>query len=220
MNLKRRMQAIVDLCPAFGCWADIGCDHGRISAALLLQGKANRVIATDVSAPSLEKARALCARIGISGNVAFCVGDGLEPLGQFSVQGAVLSGMGAPLICGILLAQMQIAKTFRAMVLSPNNYPERLREFLSQHGFCVKKERMVKDQGKYYPVLLVLPEVEEAYTPQELLIGRNVVADGDFKSYLQDKCVLWEGIECKTGRKPEKSLIYQEALQEYFGTGP
>ena len=57
LRLDERLRAIEDLAPACRCFADIGCDHGRLGAQMLLSGRAQRVWFTDISAPSIEKAR-------------------------------------------------------------------------------------------------------------------------------------------------------------------
>ena len=47
--------------------ADIGCDHGFLTAKLLETVPNLTMLASDVSAPSLEKARRLLAARGLSG---------------------------------------------------------------------------------------------------------------------------------------------------------
>ena len=65
IQLDERLGAIADMaaqevqgkeCP---CFADIGCDHGFLTAHLLRRCANLFAIASDISAPSLEKARAL-----------------------------------------------------------------------------------------------------------------------------------------------------------------
>lgn len=63
VHLRPRLSRALDMLRGSQTVADIGSDHGRLAVALLQQGAAERVIACDISAPSLEKARALCSRV-------------------------------------------------------------------------------------------------------------------------------------------------------------
>ena len=57
--LTPRMKAIASLLGSNDTVADIGCDHGKLSAYLIKNGLANKVFATDISLLSLEKAKKL-----------------------------------------------------------------------------------------------------------------------------------------------------------------
>ena len=46
--LTPRLQAVADMVPPGCAVADIGCDHGYVSAYLVQQGIAPRVVAADV----------------------------------------------------------------------------------------------------------------------------------------------------------------------------
>ena len=59
IHLDSRLQAALLLTQPCGVCADIGADHGRLSAALLQSGRAKQVLVADVSAPSLNKAKIL-----------------------------------------------------------------------------------------------------------------------------------------------------------------
>ena len=70
VHLRPRLSRALDMLRGSQTVADIGSDHGRLAVALLQQGAAERVIACDICAPSLEKARALCSRCGLGGSAA------------------------------------------------------------------------------------------------------------------------------------------------------
>ena len=44
-----RLSAVFGLIGSAGLVADVGCDHGYLSAELILSGRAERVIASDIS---------------------------------------------------------------------------------------------------------------------------------------------------------------------------
>ena len=58
--------------------ADIGCDHGKLSAALAGSGRCPLVFACDLRPDPLEKARRACAPYGDA--VQFRLGSGLTVL--------------------------------------------------------------------------------------------------------------------------------------------
>ena len=55
LRLDKRLTAVVNEVNG-EVLADIGCDHGKVSAASLIGGKVKRVIACDISEDSLSKA--------------------------------------------------------------------------------------------------------------------------------------------------------------------
>ena len=75
-----RLSEMIRMLPKCGIVADIGTDHGRLGAQLLLTGKCGKVWFSDISAPSLEKARGLIAQRGLQERAEFFVGDGARAL--------------------------------------------------------------------------------------------------------------------------------------------
>ena len=55
IRIDERLTAIATLIKG-GTVADVGCDHGKLGYYLVSTDRAERVIATDISAPSLQKA--------------------------------------------------------------------------------------------------------------------------------------------------------------------
>ncbi|MFR2651220.1 MAG: SAM-dependent methyltransferase [Gemmiger sp.] len=54
--------------------ADIGCDHGKLSAALAGSGRCPLVLACDLRPGPLEKARVTCAPMGTRCSSAWAAG--------------------------------------------------------------------------------------------------------------------------------------------------
>ena len=81
VKLDARLNAIAMLCRPVegGTFADIGCDHGKL-ACHLAGLSAKKVIATDISLPSLAKAAALADKFGATDRVETRAGDGLDIL--------------------------------------------------------------------------------------------------------------------------------------------
>ena len=64
VHITPRLHAALEMLTGSDTVADIGCDHGRLTAALLQKQICKMVIASDISEPSLEKARRLIEVIG------------------------------------------------------------------------------------------------------------------------------------------------------------
>ena len=154
VHLRPRLSRALDMLRGSQTVADIDSDHGRLAVALLQQGAAERVIACDISAPSLEKARALCSRCGLGGRMDFRVADGLGGLRPGEADALVMAGMGGLVMGRILQEGATVAAAARRILLQPQgNLPE-LRAFLYENGYCVQDEAIVLDNGRYYQLIL------------------------------------------------------------------
>ncbi|MDR0898126.1 MAG: class I SAM-dependent methyltransferase [Oscillospiraceae bacterium] len=164
-----RMQAILSLVPSAPLIAEIGADHGILSAHLLAAGVAGRMIVADISAASLNKARRLFALHELAERAAFRVADGLHAVAGEAVDAVVIAGMGGKTIIRMLEGGLSLAGD-AALILQPNGDPAPLRRWLMDHGYRIDAERLVREDRRYYIALRAIPG-EAHYRPQELLIG-------------------------------------------------
>ena len=94
VSLHPRLEAAAALLGKTSVLADIGCDHGRFSAAMLQRGIAGKVIASDISAPSLKKAEQLSNLCGLSSKMECRISDGFSAYSVGETDKAVILGMG------------------------------------------------------------------------------------------------------------------------------
>lgn len=154
LSLRPRLQAVADMMKSSASAADVGCDHGRLSVALLRQGKAKRIIASDISEPSLEKARLLAQKCRLSDKIEVCVSDGLAHLDKSgNVDTIIIAGMGGELISSILAKGEAVAKSAKQIILQPMGGIEELRKFISQNGYEIFDEKLVLDAKRYYQII-------------------------------------------------------------------
>ncbi|ERJ80182.1 hypothetical protein HMPREF1987_02040 [Peptostreptococcaceae bacterium oral taxon 113 str. W5053] len=156
------MERIYSLIPDGKIVADIGTDHGQLAVALAERQKAKKIIATDISASSLQKLILRIQGTPLEKRIKTFVTDGLEGLGKEGIQVAVIAGMGGVLI-GKILEKAGTIPNLESLVLCPHVGVEELRPKLTDLGFAVKKEDFVEEEGKLYP-LLFASKGEEAYT--------------------------------------------------------
>ena len=168
ITLDARLSAVASLVPACECAADIGADHGFLGAHLLLTGRCAFVRFVDISAVSLEKARRLIGKLRLEGRAEFLVGDGA---GAFNapLDAAVIAGMGAEVICGILDRGRE-RLSGASLVLSPNLDAAAVRRFLMESGYAITGEALVNEGRRFYPVIAARPG-RARYDRLQLLAG-------------------------------------------------
>ena len=160
IRLDSRLQAALLLAQPCGVCADIGADHGRLSAALLQSGRAKQVLVADVSAPSLNKAKILLGGLGLSdalnvpAETVFVLGMGGQTLSRILEEG-----------CGRLHGA--------ALVLGAQTDLPLLRETLCRIGYRIRQEQPVKENRRYYLLMQCTPALdgERVYDERELLLG-------------------------------------------------
>lgn len=157
VNVTPRLDAALEIIAGFDTVADIGCDHGRLTAALIQRHVCNRVIASDVSGPSLDKARKLIEHIGVSDRVSFREGDGCSVLTPGECDAIALLGMGGTLMVRILEACSVPLAGAKAVVLQPMRAQDDIRRYLHQNGFRIVCDRIVLDHGRLYQAFKAIP---------------------------------------------------------------
>lgn len=164
VHLSPRLLAASELLRGSRTVADVGCDHGRLTAALLQQRVCECVIATDISAPSLEKARRLIGYIGLTERVSFREGSGLTPIHPGECDAVALLGMGGTLMARILeAAELRLMGASRA-VLQPMRAQADIRAYLHRNRYRILEDRIVREGDRLYQLILTVPD-EEIQTP-------------------------------------------------------
>ena len=159
--ISRRLQTILDLLGISETLADVGTDHGYLAVAAYEQGKAQRVVASDINEPPLHAARVLIARRGLAKHIHTRLGDGLLCYKPVELQQVVIAGMGGVLIHTLLQSASDAAPGCLAqckrLVLQPMNHEMALRQWLSEHGWPIEDERLIEEKGKLYHIIVSKP---------------------------------------------------------------
>lgn len=184
VHITPRLLAALEMLKGFDTVADVGCDHGRLTAALLQKQICRHVIATDVSAPSLEKARVLIGHIGLSDHVSFREGDGCSVLSPGECDAIAVLGMGGTLMMRILEACSVPLAGAKAIVLQPMRAQDDIRRYLYQNRFCIVCDRVVSDHGRLYQVFKAVPGIAPERIPPDFPedfydVGYRAFADRD-----------------------------------------
>ncbi len=180
LRLDKRLRAVVNEVSG-DTLADIGCDHGKVSAVSLKEGRVKKAIACDISEDSLSKAATLAKKLNLCAMECRC-GDGLEPLKTGEADCADIAGMGGNEIISILSKGVRGVKKF---VLVAHRNVIDLRAFLSSKGMYIDKDYTVEESGKFYDIIVALADTDKdcALDERSLYIGKNTKANPDFVKY-------------------------------------
>lgn len=212
VHLRPRLQKAASMLAGCDCLADIGCDHGRLGIAMLQAQQTRRVIATDISAPSLAKAKRLARLTAMDVHMEFRPGDGLAPLREGEANCIALCGMGGALMADILdrapCALLEASK----IVLQPMRGVSDIRRYLFTHGFRIVEDAVVPDAGRFYQVFSAVRGQESAPPdgwPEDcFLLGFHALYDPHMRALATQKLLRYEhNLRGAGGSRGEACLI-------------
>lgn len=151
------------------CLCDVGTDHAHIPIKLLLDGTITSSIAMDVIEGPLEKARQNIELYGVEDSVDLRLSDGLDAYQSGEADGLVIAGMGGRIMSRILLREPDKSRSFEELVLQPQADPDHVRRAVRMLGLFPDREKIVLEDGKYYPVMHIVHERGER--PDWSLLG-------------------------------------------------
>ena len=176
MELSKRLSAVAGLVTEGASVADIGTDHGYIPIWLAKRDPSVRLIAMDVNAGPLERAREHVLSEGLADRIELRLSDGLSALKPGEVHTIIAAGMGGGLVIHILEAHPAVTASVKEFVLQPQSEIERVRAYLEREGCTIVREEMVEEDGKYYPMMKAVHAGEiRPWSRVELLYGRDLL---------------------------------------------
>ena len=155
--------------------ADIGCDHGYLGIHLLSNCIASHMIEADVAPGPLESARRNAKKYGVESAMTFCLSDGVKDIPR-SFDTLVCAGMGGDTMVHILTDAPWLKHKQYRLILQCQSKTPMLRKFLSENGWRITEEQVLKEGKFLYTVMEVYYEPEyprlntgEWYFPPALL---------------------------------------------------
>ena len=230
-KLPPRLAAIAALVPDGARLADVGTDHALLPIRLLLDGKIQSAVATDIRPGPLSCAKENAYAAGVQ-DLSCVLCDGLTGISPDSVDTVVIAGMGGENIAAILRAAPWACRN-TLCILQPMSRPEELRAALPSLGLTIRAERLVRDAGRLYSVLAVRAGAPEALSAGELYCGKYSLVSNDtlFSDILaeQDKRldIAVRGLE-RSGRESDRERLnalrlaaadITEMRRKYHGDG-
>lgn len=162
--LSPRLRACCDFVAKGDRVADVGTDHGYLGIWLLQQGIASFVIASDIAPGPLSAARRNADKFGFSDKMAFYLSDGVCDIPR-DFDTLVCAGMGADTMISILEAAPWLRQGNYRLVLQCQSKIAMLRRYLSENGWRIREEKLLRDGRFLYTVIEVLWQEGCVLTP-------------------------------------------------------
>lgn len=187
MEISNRLKAIAGMVTKGNIVCDVGTDHAYLAIYLIDNRISPHVIAMDVAQGPLSKAEKNIAARGLGSVIETRLSDGVEKLGIQEAQTVIMAGMGGILICQLLSEGEKILSSVDELILSPHTDAELVRRYLSEHGYCIRQEKMLLEEGKYYIILRCVRGEMKQLSRCECRYGKGLLENKDniLREYLQ-----------------------------------
>ena len=150
--LSPRLQCCADQIAPGVRVADIGCDHGYLGIYLLKERGIASVIAADVNEAPLHSAMHNARKFGVSDQMTFCLSDGVQNIPR-DFDTLVCAGMGGDTMIHILDAAPWLRSPQYSLVLQCQSKTPMLRRYLSDMGWHIAEESVLRDGKFLYTVM-------------------------------------------------------------------
>ncbi len=218
--LSSRLAACANLVYQGSRVADIGCDHGYLSLYLLQSGKASHIYAADINEGPLQSAIRNAEKYGFQDKIQFYLSDGVRNVPRDFDQ-LICAGMGADTIISILEAAPWLKNEKYSLILQCQSKTPALRRYLSENGWRITQEYVLRD-GKF---LYTVMDVD--YRPKycQLSVGEWYFCPGLLDNPSPHTAEYYryvvEGLRIATAHKEDaekrQALKELEALPDTFG---
>ncbi len=134
--------------------ADIGCDHGYLGIHLLKSGIARSMIEADINEGPLQSALTNAHKYGVADKMSFYLSDGVKNIPR-DFDALVCAGMGADTMMHILDDAPWMKDGKYRLVLQCQSKTPTLRRYLSDNGWRITEESVLRDGKFLYTVMEV-----------------------------------------------------------------
>lgn len=213
ISLSPRLQA----CCGFVCHgdrvADVGCDHGYLGIHLLNNNIASYVYAGDVNEGPLQSAVSNAKKYGVDDKISFYLSDGVQNIPQ-DFDTMVCAGMGADTMVSILEAAPWLQNSQYRLILQCQSKTAFLRRYLSDHGWRITEETVLRDGRFLYTVMEVVYQPGYTLTAGECYFTPALLENPakDLPEYYQQ--VIFRLNRAITGQKDNADQTMVQALAE------
>ncbi|MDR1017131.1 MAG: class I SAM-dependent methyltransferase [Lachnospiraceae bacterium] len=214
LKLSTRLTNIASLVNRGDNVADIGTDHGLLPIYLVSNNISNKVIAMDINKGPLLSANKNIEENNLTDKIETRLSNGFEKLNIGEVDCAVIAGMGGSLVANIIRENINIAKSLKYLIVSPQSEIDKFRETMRDLGFKVIDEKIVFDSEKYYFIMKYQIGLEEELSLKEKHFGRILLKKKDktLLEYLQNEKRIYLGIlkQLENQMKKNNSDVYND----------
>lgn len=193
--------------------ADVGCDHGYLSIHLLQQGIAKSAICSDIRPQPLQSAIRNAEKYGLKDKMEFHLSDGVQNIPR-DFDTLICAGMGADTMVSILEVAPWLKDGKYRLILQCQSKTPMLRQYLSENGYAISKETVLKDGRFLYTIMeVVFDPAAPRLTKAEYYLP--AVLSGDKADAYRDWVIGGLKIAAEHQNDPEKEAILQELEATY-----
>lgn len=184
--LKPRLQNIYNLISKTKHVVDIGADHAFLCINLLLNNICDFVTNIEINKLPLLNGLNNIKKYNLETKTNFILNNGLKNLTlNKPVDYICISGMGTDNIIQIINDnKTNIPKYY---ILQANNDINKLRIFLMNNNYCIKDEKLVYENNRYYEIIKVEPNCKKILNNIDIHIGPIFKKNNteDFKRHIK-----------------------------------
>ena len=214
------MEGLCSLCRGAKRVIDVGCDHAQLCALLVTQHGVEHAYASDIRPGPLENAARTVRSMGLEGKVEPVLRDGLDGFGPADADTIVIAGMGGDEIAAILERAPWTKDGRHRLVLQPMTAADRLRRWLTTHGYAIEKEMVIRDAGKVYAAMNITAGIDKSQSEQyEYLFSATLLQDPLWPEY-HEKLLRKYGASAqgqqqagKTGTAEQRAYALLQSLE-------
>lgn len=166
LPLSKRLQVCAGFISQGERVADVGCDHGYLGIHLLLQNIAVSVIAADINPGPLQAAIINSEKFGVRDSMRFYLSDGVQSIPR-DFDTMVFAGVGADTMISVLEAAPWLKSHQYRLILQCQSKTPMLRQYLSEKGWRITEETVLRDGRFLYTVMEVIFQPGYSLTPGE-----------------------------------------------------
>ena len=229
VKISDRLKTAASLIREGAVLADVGTDHGYVPIYLLEQKKIKSAIAMDINKGPLERAREHIHLYGMDAYIQTRLSDGVAALEKGEADSILVAGMGGGLVMHILEEGKDICQAAGELILQPQSELCSVREYLAENGYVTEAERMVFEDGKYYPMMKARKGRESYVREIDYRFGKGLLEEKNQVLYqfllkeqksLETVKARLESANTKTAKARQKEIeidlnYAKEALKEY-----
>lgn len=172
-KISKRLTAAAALCRHGSFIADVGTDHAYLPIYLAEKGCIRGGVVSDINKGPIERARAHIAEAGLDGMLTPVLCDGLADLEKYAPDDIFILGMGGELIARIISDAPFVKRSGIRLILQPMTHPEILRKYLSENGFEIVDETIIKDEKLYQIICAEYTGIPYGLSLFEQTFGRS-----------------------------------------------
>lgn len=212
LPISHRLLSLCDYITPGARVADVGCDHGYLAIHLVQTRLASQVYASDIRPAPLDSARKNGEKYGVADKIAYFLSDGVKSVPR-DFDTLVCAGMGADVMISILEAAPWLQGEHYKLILQCQSRTPALRKFLSETGWVIRREQVLKDGRFLYTVMEAVWSPGVFLTPGECYVSpalrqANDPLLPDYIRWVRDHLAL------SVRNRPKLSQWEKDAYQE------